>query len=73
MTSPDSSVEVAAEIDRYVDFVLAEDPINASDLGVHSRDGSLGDVTPDAVAERRELRQWFLATDRKSTRLNSSH
>lgn len=40
----------------YVDFVLDEDPIAASDLGVHRFSATLGEVEPDAVTERRDRR-----------------
>jgi hypothetical protein len=47
-------------LDDYVDFVFAEDPIGASDLGAYRYSDQLGETAPDAVAQRRERRQTFL-------------
>ena len=60
MSDAETATNAGAVIDAYVDFVLAEDPITASDLGVHDGDDSLGDVGPDAVAHRRTQRRTFL-------------
>jgi uncharacterized protein (DUF885 family) len=54
------ATDIAGVIDEYVDFVLAEDPITASSLGSYSDAHLLGDVSPDAVAERRTRRRAYL-------------
>lgn len=46
---------------EYLAFIVESDPIDATRLGIHSYDEQLGDLTPDAIAERADKRQKFLA------------
>lgn len=48
-------------IQEYVQFVLAADPIEATQLGAHEYDDQLGQITPDWLAEAHERRQTWLA------------
>lgn len=47
-------------ISEYLAFVFASDPIEATHLGVHEYDQTLGDYSPDAIAERAQRRDTFL-------------
>lgn len=48
-------------LDDYVRDELRADPIRATALGVHDFDDTLGDVSPDAIAESRARHKRFLA------------
>lgn len=56
--------DLAKLLDDYVTFVFDEDPIVASDLGEHRYSDSLGDVGPDAVAQRAQERTGYLKSFR---------
>jgi len=40
--------------DRYIDYIADEHPVSATFLGLHSKDGSLGNMSAEAIAGRRE-------------------
>lgn len=42
-------------------FVLREDPLHATQLGVHAYDERLADISEEAIARRREARRGFVA------------
>lgn len=48
-------------MDDYLTFALAADPIMASSLGIRDRDGELGNVSPEAIADQCTQRRRFLA------------
>lgn len=48
-------------VDEYLDFVFARDPIEATRLGIHEHDDTLGDLSPHAVAEEATRRREFLS------------
>ena len=53
--------ELAALIDSYLQFVFRCDPIEATQLGVHDHDATLGDSSADAYADEVAQRQVYLA------------
>lgn len=52
---------LAALLRDHWAFVLEEDPVHATQLGVHAYDDRLGSVDDEAIARRREARRRFLA------------
>ena len=55
------SEELAALLRDHWAFVLKEDPVHATQLGVHDYDDRLGEVSDEAIARRRAARRGFLA------------
>lgn len=53
--------ELAALIDEYLQLVFASDPIEATQLGVHDYDSTLGDYSAEAYTEQIAKRQVFLS------------
>lgn len=47
-------------ISEYLDFVFASDPIEATRLGVHGYDQTLGDYSPGSIKEQTQRRSAFL-------------
>lgn len=67
MSQPVAS-ELQTLIDDYLTYVLARDPIEATQLGVHDYDDTLTDLSPDAlddeIARRKAFQARFAAMDR---------
>jgi uncharacterized protein (DUF885 family) len=53
--------ELAALIDEYLQLVFTADPIEATHLGVHEYDSTLGDYSAEAYTEEIAKRQVFLS------------
>lgn len=56
-----TQIELAALIDEYLQLVFAADPIEATKLGVHDYDATLGDYSAEAYTEEIAKRQVFLS------------
>jgi len=53
-------MNLAALIDEYLGFVFRSDPIQASRLGIHEHDHSLGQVDAETFADQAATRRQFL-------------
>ena len=56
-----TQTELAALIDEYLQLVFAADPIEATQLGVHDYDSTLGNYSAEAYTEEIAKRQVFLS------------